>query len=246
MSLYSLSEFMNLIKDNVGIGDLPLPVTEEELIKRFEDGVLKPFSIHCPRLESCRLGDSEIIEKGRTMDGSYHLYQIPEHAYKGSTIIDVVGLEPISINGYSDMYIPTANYGDPAAVIGGMMDIKAMAALASAVTRAITHQFIKPNRVRAYNSYYGGILEAQLLLKHDLSLATIPDDAFIDLEQLATLDLKVYLYGKLKRKNNLDTGLGNIQLLVDEWSSASSDKDALLREWKEEGSDLDFARIRFY
>ena len=83
-------------------------------------------------------------------------------------------------------------------------------------------------------------------MKHDLSLSTIDDGAFLDLKELATLDMKAYLYNKLKRKDSLDVGIGQIQLHIDDWSSAENDKKELLRQWREDGANMDFDHIRYW
>jgi hypothetical protein len=60
------------------------------------------------------------------------------------------------------------------------------------------------------------------------------------LRQLAVLDIEEYLYNKMKRITDLDTGVGTINLRIDNWESAAQEKRDLLREWDESASlDLD-------
>ena len=120
------------------------------------------------------------------------------------------------------------------------------AGVASALAKAPTHEFIKPNKIKVYNGWAGGIYEVELLLAHDPSLATIPDGAMIDLKELATLDLEEYLYNKLKRKEGLEVGVGSIQLHIDDWSGAANEKRDLLKQWRDEGANFDFDHIRYY
>ena len=48
MGLYNLSEFLSVVKEDIGIRDIPLPVDDAELVKRFDNSALKSFSIRYP------------------------------------------------------------------------------------------------------------------------------------------------------------------------------------------------------
>ena len=66
-----------------------------------------------------------------------------------------------------------------------------------------------------------------------------------NLRELAALDLKWYLFKKLNRMTELDTGVGQISLKIDSWESAESEFRDLLRQWDESGS-LDTDRINYF
>ena len=80
---------------------------------------------------------------------------------------------------------------------------------------------------------------------HDPSLSTVPPGAITHLRQLAELDICEYLYGKMKRIQDLDTGIGNINLRIDNWENAAQEKRELLRDWDENAS-LDFETITYF
>ena len=52
MALYNLSEFITTVKENIGIKDLPLPVTDKQLINHFDKVTLTDFSIFIISFES--------------------------------------------------------------------------------------------------------------------------------------------------------------------------------------------------
>lgn len=246
MGLYNLSEFITTIKEDVGIKDIPLPVDDNEIVDRFKRSVLTEFSVICPRVGKCFVSDEDLTEQSRNSNHMFYEYRIPKYVYEGTIILSVSDFNVARPNGYSDFYIPHANWSTPDAIIAAMADVRMAAGLSSALAKAPTFEFVKPNIIRVYNGWAGGKYEVELLLMHDPSLHTIPDGAFPELRELAALDLKAFLYSKLKRKDQLDVGIGSIQLHIDDWSSAEADKKELLKTWREEGAGLDYEHIRYF
>ena len=246
MGLYNLSEFITTVKEDIGIKDLPLPVNDQELIDRFNRSALTDFSVIYPRVEICRVGENDMTERAKESMHTFYEYRIPKWVYDGSVILSVSNFDVCRPNGYSDFFIPSANWSTPDAVIAAMADIRMAAGVASNLAKAPTWTFRKPDVIQVYNGWAGGVYEVELLLKHDLSLSTIDDGAFMDLRELTTLDLKAYLYNKLKRLDTLEVGVGSIQLRIDDWSNAESERRDLLKQWREEGANLDFDHIRYY
>lgn len=244
--LYNLSEFITMIKENIGIKDLPLPVDDNRLLSYFDRSVLSPFSIIYPRIHSCLIGEECVINKGKETLSLYYEYQIPPWDYEGTIILDVASFEPVKPNGYSDFFIPSANWATPDAVIGAIADVRMAAGLASSMSKAPTHEFIKPNILHVYNGWAGGIYRIELLLKHDLNLSTIPDGAFLDLEELATYSIKAFYYNELKRKDNLEVGVGSFNLKLDDWADAENQRRELLKTWREDGANFDFEHLTYY
>lgn len=243
MSLYTLSEFMTTVKEDIGIDDLPLPVTDNDFIDRFKRSAMISFSAIHPRVVTCFLGQSELVQPQGVIMNRYHEYIIPEILYEGCSVMGVSYFQPARPDGFSDFYVPNANWSTPDAVVGAIADLRLGAGLASAMSKAPTPKFVKPNRIYVYNGWSGGTYEVELLMSHDVSLSTVPDEAIDSLRQLTVLDFKQYLYNKLRRKNNVDLGIGNIDLKIDEWSSAEQDKLALLKEWNEGGASFDYEHI---
>ena len=246
MGLYNLSEFITTIKEDIGIKDLPLPVNDKELIDRFDRSALRDFSVIYPKVARCMVNDDNLTKQSRDAVKSFYEYQIPKFVYDGTIILDVANFDVARPNGYSDIYVPSAYYSTPDVIIESIASMRMAAGVSSVLAKAPTFEFEKPDIIRVYNGWSGGVYEVELLLKHDLSLSTIPDGAFMDLRDLATLDMKAYLYNKLKRKDQLDVGVGNIQLHIDDWSSAENDRRELLKQWREEGANLDFDHIKYF
>ena len=246
MGLYNLSEFITTVKEDIGIKDIPLPVDDKALIDRFKRSALADFSVIYPRVAKCYVSDEDLTEASKNSNHMFYEYRIPKWVYDGTDILEVSNFDVARPNGFSDFYIPNTGFSTPDAIIAAMADMRLAAGLSSSMAKAPTYEFTKPNLLRVYNGWAGGMYEVELLLRHDLSLQTIPDGAFMDLRDLTVLDMKAYLYNQLKRKDQLDVGVGTIQLRVDDWSNAESDKRELLRNWREEGANLDFDHVRYF
>lgn len=238
------SNFLKTIKENVGLDDLPQPVTDQELLERLERSSLIDFSILAPNVKRIYLNDDNIVKLDNIPNGSTLKYSIPPYEYSGVSILSVSLFEPVGFSSYGDQYDnPIYNYRQDTALLG-LAAVHQAADISSNTIPSVSHQFTKPNIIIAKNAFRSTTYEAELLLSHPISLATIPDDCWIELKQLATLDIKWFLYNKLKRKN-LDVGVGTFDLKIDEWSSAESDYNALLKEWEDSGAAMDFTHLKY-
>ena len=203
MGLYNLSEFMTLIKSNIGVRDVPLPCDDSELVKRFANSALKQFSVRYPHIDYAYIGDNECIDQShRGFDGSA-VYIIPEKYYQGTEILDVIRLMSNRTGSESDLYMPTYLMGSADGIISAIADIKLAASLASQFQRSPTHEFKRPNRLTIFNGWLGQTFGVELALKHDLSLSTVPNTAFPDLIKLTELDMKVFLKRLLQHLTEL-------------------------------------------
>ena len=245
MGLYNLSEFMTIIKEDMGIKDVPLPVDDKELVKRFDRSALREFSVRYPVISEVWVTSSDAIDYyTRSINGSA-TYIIPEKYYRGSEILMVLGLNPGGYGSEANMYMPNVVLGSADMLLESIADIKMAAALGSMMCHAPTFRFDPPNKVVIFNEWTSGSYRVECGLKHDLSLATIHPGAFTHLRQLAVLDLEEYLWGKMKRITDLDVGVGSIQLKIDNWESAAQEKKDLLREW-DETVNLSVDRVMYY
>lgn len=244
--LYTINEFMTLIKENIGINDLPMPVDDAELLRRFQTSALREFSARSPRVLTVMMGESERIQSSEFTSGTHRItYRIPKHYIDGAAIMGIARWDVAKPLGYSDYYVPQGSWASPDSVLTALADIKIAASTASAMGKAPTTRFLPPDRIEVYNGWANGTYECDLLLAHDISLSTISPTAFTHLIQLAELDIEEFLYNKLKRLDNLDVGIGNIQLGINAWEGAGSAKRELLKEW-DESANLDIDTITYF
>lgn len=230
-TLYNLSSFLQEIKENIGIGDIALPVTDEALQRRIVNSALKEFSLRAPFLRTILLTEKDLIDDpsiSKEISYHNHVYRIPRIEYEGTSILWVNNFKPRQYTYF------TGGFGPVDAAIAGVSDIRLAATIASTFGKAVTYNFQKPDRLIVYNGYQNGTYECELALKHPSNLATIPEDTWSSFLRLAELDIEEYLYGLMKRKTEMDVGIGSINLKIDEWSDARQQKRDLLNEWDED------------
>ena len=251
MSLYNPSEFLQKIKEDAEISDIPLPVTDDVLYSRIINSSLKEFSQVYPYIKTIIIGENEIDKNmGSYMTYDSHGYKvryiIPEHQYSPLTLLGIARTEPAKMASYADYYVPQNGIGlSPEDMIMALSSIQTASTIGTVVGRAPTGKFIKPNKVEIYNGWTSGYYEVDLKLSHDPSLSTIPETAFSSLIELATYDIEWFLYGKLKRKNNVETGVGTYDLKIDDWADSKNKFKDLLKEWKND-ANLDYDSICYW
>lgn len=245
--LYNLSEFMTLIKEDIGIKDIPLPVDDVELVKRFQNSALKEFSVRYPRIEEVMLGVSDAVNFDNIKYNGSVTYIIPQEYYQDSKILAVLGVDQGDRSGSAaTLYMPSVYMGSADNLLMSIADIKLAAAMGAQMQHAITFRFIAPNKLIVFNGWAGARFRAELAMLHDVNLSTIPDTAMTHLRQLTILDIQSYLYNKLKRKTTLDTGIGNIDLKIENWENSQQEMRDLLQRWDEEGASLDLDTINYW
>ncbi len=244
--LYNISEFLTLIKQDIGITDISLPVNDEELAKRLQLSALREFSVRYPRIEEVTIGPKNCTSKENMNINGSATYTIPEEYYKGSQILSVIGLDqsPRIADGAA-VYYPSFTMGSADVMLSTIADIKAAAQMGQMMSHSPTFRFFAPNKLVVYNGWYGGTYLVELGLLHDINLSTIPDTAMTHFRQLAVLDIEAFLFNKLKRKDNLDVGIGNINLRLDSWENAANEMRDLLKEW-DESANLDIDAINYW
>lgn len=247
MALYNISEFMTLLKEDIGVKNIPLPVDDNQLLQRFGNSALKEFSVRYPRIEHITVDDTNKIAPNEYDRNMRVMYKIPTRSFgDDAKIISVFHFDVLRPLGFSDFYVPQGMWASPDSVLTGIADIKMAAAVASSMAKAPTFEFRDPDTLIVYNGWSGGVYQADIGLTHDISLSTIPSGAFTSLRKLAVLDLEEYLYNKLKRLDNLDVGIGNIQLKIDSWEQAADKKADLLNDWDQNGANLDVDGLFYY
>jgi hypothetical protein len=230
-----MSELITQIKDDIGITDLPKPFDDIQLANRIKTSALRDFSTRYPNIVEFTIGSPDMLSEG-SYDASGTKYAIPKAIYEGSKVLMVTQVLPKRPNGYSDMYVPQGAFYSPDQTIMSIASIRVAAANAQSVAKALTWKFVAPDVLTIYNGWSAGTYDVTAGLMHDESLSTIPDTAFTNFRDLAELDIKEFLYNRLKRKNNLDIGIGNIDLKIDDWQDAGREKKDLLKDWDEDGN----------
>lgn len=127
-------------------------------------------------------------------------------------------------------YLSSAGFSDVQNIMLGQVS----ANILSGIEPPKTFNFTHPNRLHLYNidSTYGTI-EVELGIEHAENLSTIPKSAYTFFLKVATLDVKIFLYNQLKHYNEIQTAHGTINLRIDDWADAKSERQDVMNQWEE-------------
>lgn len=246
--LWTAQELIQLVKDDMGLRDLPPTVTDQELLDRFTNSCLKEFSLIYPRLETFNMGRDDLVDP----PGSYYShtsgirYRIPRHiTAQKMNILAVLKIEPMRMNGFADFMWPGIGFS-PYDVMDSVSNIQAAAAVGQNVVNSLTWDFDSlRNEIVLYHGWSTISYTVRISVAHDASLSTVPPTAMSTLRELATYDIGQYIYNTMKRKNNIDTGVGTITLNIDEFADYGSKKKDLLDKLSED-ANLDIEELEFF
>lgn len=241
--MLNLSKMMSSIKMDLGVYGMALPFDNpDEVFKEvLELKTLPVFSQFYPYYFTLRVDTNELEVVEETYE--YTTYELPD-VFGDREILFIRKKEEdytdiVSSYGYIDSAraINSLNWGD-------MMMAQAEANLASLALPATTFEFVGPNMIKIYDkaSLYSNKIILQVALEHSKNLATIPKTCYNSFYTLLSLDIKMMLYNNLKHYNDIQTAYGNINLRIDDWANAESERQELIKTW-EDTHHLDVAQF---
>lgn len=108
------------------------------------------------------------------------------------------------------------------------------ASMAEAFDPGINPTFVEPYYLQMTDpvvNYELFKFDLTILTTHANNLSTIPDSVGTLFEKLVMLDMKNVLYNSdLKYIDNLETPIATVQLKIDSWATAESDKETFINE----------------
>ena len=129
-------------------------------------------------------------------------------------------------------------YGDIAPAYGisqsveGVATSQAMMMLAGQMRSEPTFEYLGENKIRLYG-FPKTVLTFKAACEHEPNGETIPPSCYESFMQLATLDVKMFLYNTLKNYDNIATAFGNISLKAEDNQGAEAERSALLDKWND-------------
>lgn len=230
----NLSRLISHLKMQLGLYNITLPFKDnvtgdvtpaENVIRDVITTVTIPvFSQFQPWL---REGDAN-VNSLKVVDRRNNIYMLPAYL----TITPVMYV--------SDVYMPyhsnRGTYGDIAPAYGisqsvqGVATSQAMMMLAGQMRSEPTFDYLGENKIRLYG-FPKTVLTFRIACEHEPNGETIPTGCYESVLSLAILDMKMFLFNTLKLYDNIPTAFGNIQLKIEDFQSAESDRNALLEKW---------------
>ena len=225
----NLSDVMTRIKYKLGIMNIASPVRNLDgmIATIIKDITVPDFSIYNPDRYTAKfnLNDLERIER----TNAYETYLLPDFQNKKLLYVFQVYYDDSTLSGFG-------HYGGALPFIGSnminqIMVSNAAASMYSVMMPKMTFEYTHPRKLKIFNQYSESNIVVDMGFQHDVSLASIPETCRTSFMELALLDVKENLYPIFRSYNNLSTAYGNIDLKIDSWESAESERRELIQRW---------------
>ena len=239
----NLSNIITRVKLKLGLINIATPFVnlDEAIVEIINSITLPDFSIYYPAKETIRIHTKDLqrIEKEET----YETFLLPEFKERKLLYVFDVTYDDSCLSGLG-------YYGGGMPLIAGSTINQAMLANASAnlismMLPKLTFEFIAPRTLRIWNMYSSSKLKIDMGMEHDKSLATIPDTCRGSFLDLLILDVKDNLYPTFKQYSEINTAIGNINLKIDDWANAESERKDLINQWNDT-YHLDLPNPQYY
>lgn len=219
--LFNKATLLGKIKRKLGIFYFKLPVTDKDLSDVIDEETIPTYSIFFPQEIKATITESDRIP------GSNNTFYIDER-HIGSNV-NIVDIEMIH-----GTYNPMSTAMFRPRGIQDVMNLQMHLDLTSAIGDPVAYKYLPPNKIEILGGRVMlGTFYADLLVTHNKKLTSIRPSQIDSFTKLALLDLKSFLYQNLKHFDQMETSFGTINLKIDDWANAESEKDELISLWKE-------------
>lgn len=225
----NLSTILTRVKLKLGLLNITTPITDlDNTIKDIILEITLPvFSLYQPYREVLTLNtnDLELLDK----HSDYEKYLLPDFNTRQLLyVIDVTyDTSNLSGLGYYTSGLPLMGGGILHQIALG----NAGAQLMNQIIPKMTFKFERPRVLYLYNVIASSKIRIELGFEHDKSLASIPETCRESFMELATLDVKENLYPTLKQYTEINTAYGTVNLKLDDWANAESERKELINKW---------------
>lgn len=231
----NMSKVVSSIKMQLGLYAITLPFkddtgktipAENVILDVLKTTTIPIYSTFVPWVRECEIP----VRRLKVINERQHVYQLP------ASLIQTPILYVLEV----DMPIRNTRgtYGDIAPAYGinrsvqGVVTSQAYMMVAGQMRAEPTFEYMGDNKVKLY-----GFPKTDLVFKvaceHEPNGETIPDTCFDSFLSLAKLDVKMFLYNTLKLYDGIPTAFGQIQLKIDDYSSAEADREVLLDKFRD-------------
>ena len=226
------SQLLTSIKMDLGIYGLRLPFDDPDkaMIDVIKLKTLKTFSTFLPQVKTVSVNLSTEVECIKE-EYTESVYVLPD-IFPGQEIMYIRNITMKSKLLGNGFISPT--FDGSIETYNMLMMTQANADLASIAAPAITFKFEPPNKMYLYNVATAyGMIDIDFALEHAENLSTIPITAWETFYELALLDIKRFLYNAMKHYSELQTAYGTVNLRIDDWSNAESERKDLIEKMRD-------------
>lgn len=215
------STVLRHIHMKLGTAYRPIPLTDEDIMEIIFQESLYTFSNFYPFKYNLTFNGSENV-----VPGQMGMYRIP---------IQDKGLEILGISKLwrSEGYYTGELY--PNYCTNDFFELQIATDFSSAVQVPDTFRFIEPNVVEIFpKSRINYQLMVELKCIHPQHLGTIPLSLREEFFKLCVLDVKIALWNILKNYDQLSTAFGQINLRIEDFEQAETERRELLELWRQQ------------
>ena len=218
----NLSNVVTRLKLQLGLINIATPFKDLDgtIVTILNEITLPVFSTYSPYKESFRFATSDLerLEKG----ANYDIFLLPDWSEKKLLYVFDVRYDDTCLSGlgYYGGGFPMRTGG----IINQAMLSTAGAQVMNMMIPKLTFRWEEPRKLTIWNMYSSTKIIIDAGIVHDKSLASIPETAKETFMKLALLDLKSNLYPTLKQYTEINSAIGNINLKLDNWENAESER----------------------
>lgn len=214
-----------------------------------QEETLPSLNILYPRIYTAAIDVSQLIPVEDNQRVGYSTYRIPRELTEGLGIVSIRSCNPISTDGaggtgafpcgigYGTNTLFTNKYGRyGSATLYEQVALTQLSyadnQLLGSVTAAPRFRFMPPNIILLSDGFSkSNILSITFLLENDPNLVAIENSAYDAIKRLFILDIKKSIYNEYSIMNQIDTPYGTVDLKIDDWSGAESERNELYSEY---------------
>lgn len=218
----NLSNVITRVKLKLGLINIATPIEnlDDFIMTIIQDITIPVFSLYNPVQDKLVINtnDLERIEKTEQSE----TFLLPEFKNRNLLYVFDVTYDDSCLSGLGyyggGMPLMTGN------IINQAMLANAGAQLISTMMPKMTFHYEHPRKLTLFNMYSSSRIVISLGFEHDKSLASIPDSCRESFMKLLLLDVKENLYPTLKQYTEINSAIGNINLKLDDWANAESER----------------------
>lgn len=232
----NMSKAISQLKMQLGLYAITLPfkdeitgntIPTENVIREVLTTMTIPvYSQFCPwqREGSINITDMKCINQQES------IYLLPTYLTM-TPIIDIISIQ-------LPQYNSRGTFGDIAPAYGinrsveGVATSQAYMMLAGQMRAEPTWEYLGQNKVKLYG-FPKTMISIKVACEHEPNGESIKDSCYDSFMELATLDMKIFLYNNLKMYDEIPTAFGNIKLHIEDYNSAEGDRNQLLDRWRD-------------
>lgn len=231
----NLSKVVSSLKMSLGLYGITLPFkdingnttpTEKVIMDVLTTITIPEYSEFVPWI----IEYDEHIDKLQVIDKKKGIYLLPPFVTMTPVkYVLAVKLPTYRVEHYNGMY-PNMYGGNRSAQ--AVINNQAQLMLHGEMRAEPSFEYLGENKIQLYG-YPRTILTFKVAAEHLENGETISSTCYDSFMELATLDVKMFLYNTLKLYDGIQTAFGQINLKLDEYQSADNERTTLLNEWRD-------------